>query len=141
MRRRRDTAFTLIEAIVAILILSVAVPPMLWALREARLTRADPIHISTARWLAAEKLEDIIADRHSAVRGYAWITAANYPAEPAVPGYTLYARSVAVAETGPDLAAPLAGGGYKRIAVTVSWSAPGGPERSLSIATVLTDHP
>lgn len=141
MRRPRATAFTLIEAIIAVVVLSVAVPPMLWALREARLARADPIHTSTARWLAAEQLEDIIADRHSATRGYAWLIGANYPDEPVVPGFPVYARSVAIAETGPDLAGALPGGGYKRVSVTVTWSAAGGSPRSLSIATVLTEYP
>ena len=141
MRRTGQSAFSLIEAITAIVILAVAVPPILWALRDARLTRADPIHISTARWLAAEKLEDIIADRHSTTRGYAWLLAPNYPAEAAIPGFPNYSRSVAIGETGPDLAAPLPGGGYKRATVTVTWTAKGGGPRSLSLATVLTEYP
>ncbi len=136
--RRARPALTLVEAIIALVILSVAVPPMLWGLREAHASRTAPTLASTARWLAAEKLEDIIADRHSPSRGYAYLHPANYPPEPAVPGFPTFSREVALARTGPDLASP--GEGYTTITVTVAWRDPRGTPRSLSLATVVTDY-
>ncbi len=65
MTRTRRAGFTLIETIAAIVILAVAVPPMLWAVTESQRQRINPMMVSKARWLAVEKMEDIIADRHS----------------------------------------------------------------------------
>ncbi len=138
--RESSSGFTLIETVAAIVILAVAVPPMIWAVREAQVQRVDPVLASRARWLAAEKLEDVVADRHSASRGYAWLTAANYPAESegAVPGHPQFSRAVTFAETGPDLAAP--GTGYMTVTVEVGWDDARGMPRTLSVSTVLTEY-
>ncbi len=63
MKRRAFTArgFTLIEAIIAIVVLSIAMPAMLWALRESTAERVDPVMVTRARWLAAERLETLTA--------------------------------------------------------------------------------
>ncbi len=129
--------FTLIEAIAAIVLLAVALPPMLWSLREAHLSRANPVLASRARWIAVSKLEDVIADRHSASRGYDWLLPGNYPAEPTVTGYPGFARSVQLTETEADLTT--AGTGYMNIVVSVSWTDAGGAARTLDVATVLTE--
>lgn len=136
--RTAQSGFTLIEALAAIVILSVAVPPALWALKESALNRAAPVQASRAAWLAAEKLEDIIADRHSASRGFTYLTGANYPAEGSVTGFAAYTRSVAFAQTGADLVS--AGTGYITATVTVSWVDRLGVTRSLEVSTVLTDY-
>jgi hypothetical protein len=135
---RGARAFTLVEAIGAIVLLAIAVPPMLWALRASQIERADPLMISRARWLASEKLEDVIADRYSAVRGFDYITGARYPAEATIAGSPGFSRRVSIAETGPDLASP--GSGYLTVIVSVEWDASAGPQ-SLAISTVLTEHP
>lgn len=129
--------FTLIEAVASIVILSVAVPPMLFAVRALHRSRSSAVMASTARWLAVEKLEDVIADRHSATRGYSYLTAGNYAVEWTVTGFTAFTRSVAFVQTGADLSTP--GTGYKRCTVTVSWTDQGSA-RSLAIATVVTDY-
>jgi hypothetical protein len=134
----RPRAFTLIEAIGAIVLLAIAVPPMLWALRASQLQRADPLMISRARWLATDKLEDVIADRYSDVLGYDYIVQDNYPPEATIDGSPGFARAVTIAETGPDLVTP--GASYLTVSVTVQWDSSSGP-RSLDIATVLTEHP
>lgn len=131
-------AFTLIEAIAAIVVLSVAVPAMLLVAQEAQGGRASTVLACRARWLATEKLEEIIADRHSSTRGYAYLQASNYPAEASVPGFAGFARAVALVQTGPDLAS--AGTGYCRVTVTVSWTDGRAQARSLALATVLTDY-
>lgn len=138
-RRRIGTGgFTLIEAISSIVILTIALPPMLWAIRDSHVRRVNPMMSSKARWLAAEKLEDIIADRHSTTRGYSYLVAGNYPAENPVSGFIGFTRSVAFAETGADLVT--AGTGYKRATVTVSWTDATATARSLSLSTVVTDY-
>jgi prepilin-type N-terminal cleavage/methylation domain-containing protein len=141
-RRPRDSAagFTLVETIAAVVILAIAVPPMLWALREAHVQRADPVLASRARWLASEKLEDVIADRHSSTRGWAWLNVTNYPPEArgTIPGYEQFSREVSFSETMADLETP--GSGYMNVTVDVRWNDARGVERSLQIATVLTDY-
>ncbi len=142
--RRRNSVhfsrcgFTLIEAIAAIVILTIAIPPLLFALRDAHVQRIDPVLSSRARWLATEKLEDIIADRHSSNRGYDYLTAGNYAAEPSVAGFANFSRSVSFTETLADLAT--AGDGYMTVAVTVSWTDGRGTTRSMSVSTVLTEY-
>lgn len=136
--RPHSPAFTLIEAIIAIVILSVAMPALLMATSDAQRRRADPVMAARARWLAAERLEDVIADRHSATRGYAYIASGNYPDESPVPGFAGFSRSVSIVETGSMLTG--SGQGCKTIVVTVTYAGESGAERSLSLSTVLTDY-
>jgi len=96
---RRRRGFALTETIAALVILAVGIPPMLWAIREAHTMRVNPVLASRARWLAVEKLEDVIADRHSATRGYGYLSSINYPVEPAVTGFTAFSRGVRFLET------------------------------------------
>jgi Tfp pilus assembly protein PilV len=131
-------AFTLIEAIVSVVILATAVPGMMLAVREAHRDRASPVLASKARWLATEKLEDIIADRHSTTRGYAYLVNSNYAAESSISGSPGFTRSVAISETAANLVS--AGTGFKKVTVTVNWTDARGGARSLAIATVLTDY-
>lgn len=131
-------AFTLVEAIAAIIILAVAVPPMMVAVRDSAVSRADPILQSRARWLVTERLEDIIADRHSPARGYAYVTGTNYPAEATISGFPGFSRAVSIIETGASLLG--AGTGYKTVTVTVSWTSPKAGARSLAVSTVVTDY-
>ncbi len=144
MTTARRTGFTLIETVAAIVILAVAVPPMLWAVTEAQRQRINPMLASRARWLAVEKLEDVVADRHSTTRGYAYLATANYAAENPVPGSGYYAgftRSVTFLETKADLVttspAPL---GYMTVTVIVGWNDADLAARTLDISTVLTDY-
>ena len=138
-RRHHPTrGFTIVEAIAAIVVLAIAVPPTMWAIREAHVQRVNPRMASTARWLAVEKLEDAIADRHSITRGYGFVINDNYAAENPVTGFTGFTRSVTVTETGADLMT--AGTGYKRVAVTVSWTDATSTSRSLTLTTVVTDY-
>ena len=129
--------FSLIEAITALVILGLAMPAMLWAIRDSTRRRADPILFSRARWLAAERLEDIIADAHSPSRGYSYVIAGNYSAETPVSGFTGINRSVAISETAPKF---LAGTGWKTCTVTVTYTDGQGVSRSVQLATVVTSY-
>jgi prepilin-type N-terminal cleavage/methylation domain-containing protein len=134
----RACGFTLIETIAAIVVLAIAMPPMLWAIRDAHIQRVDPVLTSRARWLATEKLEDIIADRHSTTRGWEHLITGNYPDEETVSGFTNFSRSVTFAETGADLSS--AGTGYMTVTVKVTFNDGSGEERTVSVATVLTEY-
>ncbi len=138
LSRTQPRGFSLIETIVAIVILSVALPAMLWTVREAHVQRVNPMLLSTARWLAVEKLEDVIADRHSTTRGYAYLIAGNYPAENPVAGYVGFTRSVSFNETLADLVT--AGSGYMNVTVQVGWTDGQGTAQTLPISTVLTEY-
>lgn len=135
---RSHNAFTLIEAIAAIILLSIATPAMFWVIRDAQTRRADPSSLVTARWLATERLETIIADRHNPERGYAYVLQGNYPNESLVAGFNGFTRSVSVSETGPDLAG--VGAGYKQVRVRVGYSVRPGQTSSFELATVITDY-
>jgi len=137
--------FTLIETIAAIIILAVAVPPMLWAVTESQRQRMNPMMASKARWLAVERIEDVIADRHSSTaKGYNWVVNLNdYVVENPgdITGYPGFSRSVALLETQADLSTtappPL---GYLTVTVTVGWVDAKGDNKTLDISTVLTDY-
>src|SRR5690349_1011922 len=138
MKHHRRRAFTLIEAIISIVVLSISVPPMFWAIRQAHINRVNPEMISRARWLATEKIESIIADRHSTTRGYGYLVAANYPSEASITGFPGFTRSVAFNETTVNLST--AGSGYMSVTVTVGWTDATVTARSLSLTTVVTDY-
>ena len=141
MRHSRP-GFTLIETIAAIVILVVAIPPMLWAIHEAQIQRANPVLASTARWLIIEKLEDVIADRHGTV-GYVGLVPGSTSETP-VAGYPAFNRTVTVSvphgawDSGTQTW--LVDAGYKTITVAVDWTDAEGNAQTLSISTVLTDY-
>ncbi len=137
MRQRR--AFTLIEAIVAIVILGIAMPAMLIALSQAHRDRISPARASQARWIAVEKMEDVIADRSSPTRGWSYIAGTNYPVETSITGSPGYSRKVTIAETGADLQS--VGTGFKTVTVTVEWTHTDGQTHSVVLATVVTEFP
>lgn len=137
MTRPRRHGFTLIEAIAVMVLMTVAIPPMMWSIREAHISRANPVLASRARWLAVSKLEDVIADRSSPVRGYNYLTPGNYASEPTIPGYAGFSRTVNFNETLVDLTT--SGNGYMNVTVTVSWTDAQGTSQTLNISTVLTE--
>jgi prepilin-type N-terminal cleavage/methylation domain-containing protein len=141
MTARRSHGFTIIETLAAVVILTIAVPPMLWAINAAHVQRVDPVMTSRARWLAVEKLEDIIADRNSSTRGFSYLTAGNYPAEGAVTGFAAFSRTVTLLETDADLVSTVGNLGYMNIDVAVTWKDGTATSRTLTIATVVTDYP
>ncbi len=145
MPSARPRGFTLIETVAAIVILALAIPPMLWAVSEAHMQRANPMLASTARWLVIEKFEDVVADRHGP-GGFAGLTPGVTNETPIV-GFAAYNRTVTISaehdtwdNVGSAWPVP-PGTGYKTITVAVDWTDAGGDARSLSISTVVTDYP
>ncbi len=137
-QRPRRRAFSLIDTLAAIVLISVAAPLMLLAIGQSTLRRATATQAITARWLLSEKLESITADRHSTTRGYTYLTTANYPAEAPVAGYPNFTRTTTITETTADLTTP--GTGYKTVTVTVTWIDPTAGTRTSTLSTVVTDY-
>ncbi|MEM7229572.1 MAG: type II secretion system protein [Planctomycetota bacterium] len=137
MKRRQTRGFTLIETIAAIVILAMAIPPIFWALRDGATRRVGALQASQARWHATDKLEDIIADRHSTTRGYDYVITGNYAAESPIAGANAFSRTVSISETAADLVT--VGTGYKTVTVTVSWTDLLGTSNDLAVSTVVTD--
>ena len=132
--RRRRRAFTLIEAIAAVVFLGAAIPSMVWGIRDAVIRRTDPLKLTRARWLAAERMEQIIADRHSTTRGYDYCVTAAYPSEAAVSGFSGYQRSVAINAINTNTGSS----GWKNVTVTVTYIDGVGAARSITLTTILT---
>jgi len=137
-QRPRRRAFSLIDTLAAIVLISVAAPLMLLAIGQSTLRRATATQAITARWLLSERLESITADRHSTTRGYTYLTTANYPAEAPVAGYPNFTRNTTITETTADLTTP--GAGYKTVTVTVTWIDPTAGTRTSTLSTVVTDY-
>ena len=148
MATARSRGFTLIETVAAIVILAVAVPPMLWAVRESQIDRINPMLASRARWLAVEKLEDIIADRHSTtLRGWDYVSdlaqwSTRYPDENKgdITDYLQFSRQATFLETQANLSTADTDGGYLKVTITVSWTDADAKSQSLKISTILTEY-
>ncbi|MHC4415052.1 MAG: type IV pilus modification PilV family protein [Planctomycetota bacterium] len=143
MATARRHGFTLIETVAAIVILALAVPPMLWAVREAQHKRANPMMASRARWLAIERLEDVIADRHSGdgLLGYDNLAGSS---ETPITGFPAFDRTVTINKHGPwdNVGKAWSGVGtdYATVTVDIDWTDADGNAQTLSISTVLTKY-
>ncbi len=134
---RRQRGLTLIEGLIAIVVLSVAMPPMIVAISNAGVRRASQALALRARWLAAERLETVLADRHSAARGWSFITTSNYPAESSIAGFAGFSRTTTISDRGPGLGA---GTGYRLVSVSVTFADPLGGSEALTMSTVVSDY-
>lgn len=137
VRTPAEDGFTLIETIIAIVILTIAAPPLLMALSATHSERAVTARSIEASWLAADQLERVIRDRHSPTRGYGYLVEANYPDLSALPEAPAFSRAVTITETAPDLTS--AGAGAKTVTVSIAWTDPMTGARSFALSTVLTD--
>ncbi len=139
-RLGRRRGFTLVELIATLVLTSLAMPTLMVAVRDATVRQAAVNQRTVARWLAHDRLEQVIADRHSVQgsRGYANVLTASYAAESPVGGFAGFSRSVSVLERNQTLTA--AGTGYKVVTVTVMWTDVRSGSASLALQTVITDY-
>lgn len=136
MNARRG--LSLIEVILALVILAIAVPPLMLQIgagieqQEAALIQQTLVH------LASEKMWQVFTDHADPTRGYSAIVPAAYPAETAPDGLAGYARTTEVREVSPaNYLTPQPGSGVKRFRIQVS-----GPRgQSLSVESFVTDIP
>jgi hypothetical protein len=139
MRKRRGSlrfSSTIIEVVMAVVILSVALPPLMVSFVEASIQSIYPANASVASFLVIERMEEIIARRYRQTDGYQAVTAANFPAEAPVSGFPGFSRSVTVSYTGASLAPAGSDQGYKKVRVAVTWN--GGAEQ-IAIERVFAD--
>lgn len=118
--RRRAT--TVIEVAMALVILSVALPPLVMAFADASKQSILPANSAVASYLAVERMEEVIARRYRGTDGYDSVTESNFPDESPVSGFTMFSRTVRVALIDHLLASAGSDQGYKKVTVTVSWN-------------------
>ncbi|RIK68837.1 MAG: hypothetical protein DCC65_01510 [Planctomycetota bacterium] len=136
-RRARKQGVTIIEVVMAIVILSIALPPMIVAFAEAAVQSIQPADMTVASFLAIDRMEEVIARRFRDTEGYEELTVptiAGFPDEDPVSGFPRFRRTVRVAYVDRELSPAAADEGYKKVVVTVAWDA-----ESLEIERVFAD--
>lgn len=151
------TGLTLIEAIIAIVVLSLAVPTTVVMLRDAASVRADAIATTRATWLANAVVEQIIADAASRAAGLglsAFDDPQTYLGDPdaglrsRIAFVTLPYESMGFSYT-INVGQPQSAAGdqtgspehdlYRAITVTVSWNSTRGDVKSTAISTLISE--
>ncbi len=131
-------ALSLIEVILAMVILALTVPPLLLQVAAGvQQQAAVQIEQNLVR-LASARMWQVFTDHADPAHGYDAITAAAYPEEAAPDGLAGYTRRTDVREVSPaDYVTPQAGSGVKRFRVQVS----GPQDHSLTVESLVTDIP
>lgn len=132
----RRRGITIIEVVAAIVILSIALPPLMQAFADASTQTIQPSLAAVGSFLAIDKMEEIVARRYRGTTGYAAITSANFPAESPVTGFNNFSRTVNISFVDNTFGAVGSDQGYKKVEVVVSWNS--GAE-SISIEHVFAD--
>ena len=121
MAMTRNRALSLIEVVLAIIILGLAVPPLMIQLNTAVTAQVSATVQMTSAQLVSERLGEIQAACTDTSRGYATIDATNYPTESNAAGIIGYTRQTKIREVSTaDYTTAAPGSGVKRIRVTVS---------------------
>lgn len=132
-KSNRQKGFTLIETILAMLVLAVGIFGTMHLFYQTthRTFETDAYLKATA--LAREKLEEITFDKK--MNGYAYAVDANYPVSEVLTGnFSDFTRTISIREVdATDLNTTQNNSGYKKVTVMVSWS--GG---SLTLDTLVT---
>ena len=111
----RGGGFTLIEVVLVIVVAAVALLPLSMLFANSSIRSSDAQNASVAVQLAETRMEEITADKNSPARGFAYLVAANYPAESPVAAFPAYSRSVTIA---PD--STYDGLTFRTVSVTVT---------------------
>ncbi len=124
---RRRSGLSLIEVVIAIVLLALAAGPLAIQLAESLRSRQEALAQHVLTQLARERMHEIYADAATPTRGYAWITAGHYPREPAPHSMRGFVRTTTIREVDPsDFLTPKPGSGLKRVQVRVR--GPGGQQ-------------
>ncbi len=95
---KNSRGFTLIEVVSIIVVLGIAIPALANLLSSILVNSDKAAIMSKAVLFAQEKVEEIISDKKSPARGYAWVAVPNrYSGDTPESGYT---RSVTVQGAG-----------------------------------------
>jgi len=154
IHRRR--AFTLIEAVVVVLVVALAVPPTIMWLDEAVTRRADAANLNRAGMLASAVLENVIADCASDGAGLGFAALATPATYLSGGAGSLYTRltSVAAPYQAAGLTYSVSIGGlvsstgsadadvtqnvFRLVTVNVSYLSAAGGTRTLSVSCMVT---
>ena len=98
IQSRRRSAFSLIEVVIAVIVLAIAVPPTLNLMDSAAAGRVDAINTTRATLLAGCVLETITADVNSEAAGLGFEALADDTTYLNTPGTGLVARLESVVE-------------------------------------------
>lgn len=128
--------FTLIEAVLAMLLLSIAVTGSLVLFHQSTEHSGNIDRKTVATQLAGEFLEKIIADK--SYRGFAWVDETQYPPFYFQAPYEGYKRLVDITEVGEDLSTPEPGSDFKKVMVVIFWG--DDPGQKTSVSTILAAH-
>ncbi|MBN2562434.1 MAG: hypothetical protein JXQ75_16030 [Phycisphaerae bacterium] len=116
---------TIIEVVMAIVILSIALPPLVSAFADASMQSIHPSQATVAAFLAIDRMEQIAARRYGgkqgAESGYDGVKAASFQNEVPVVGFPMFERRVTITNVDSDLN-PSPSNDYKKVRVTVSWN-------------------
>lgn len=122
----RASAATIIEVVMAVVILALALPTLVGGFADAAKQSIHPAQASVASFLAIDRMEEIVARRYrgnqNGVSGYDAITAANFPEETPVAGFPGFSRTVTISEVNASLEPSGTAVGYRKVRVTVAWS-------------------
>ena len=136
MSRPTCRALSLVELIIAIVILGLAIPPLVIQVGTGVRQQAAALVQRNQTQLAAERMWEISADHANPTRGYAYITDAAYPAETAPRVLAGYTRQTTIIEVSPtDYGTPQVGSGIKRFRIVVT----GLGNHSLTIESLVTN--
>ncbi len=127
----RRAAVTIIELVMAIVIMSIALPPMMASFADSSRQSIRPSNATVASFLAIDKMEEIVARRYQGTDGYAQIDSIA-GTESSIPDFPLFSRTILIEKVSIDYATgaittSLGETGYKRARVSVGWN--GGAER------------
>lgn len=129
----KQKGFTLIEAIITLVVLSIAAVGVLSVFSTGMKGSADPLLLSQGLLLAQEKMEETKAWQRSA--GFAAVVAGSGVFPPPFDAFS-WARVVNCVDATLN-PAPCAGAEHKRVTVTVAWNS--GAE-SLNLVTLITNY-
>ena len=142
---RKEDGFTLVEIILAIIIISIGVLGLVSAISFTTGKSINAEVVSTAKELAQERMEELLAKKRDT--GYATTPDLDIgTTTTALPGpFTGYTRIVEVCNVdgslgNPDCTLPDNGSGFKKITVSINYSGlPDLPSPVVLLATVITD--
>ena len=118
--RFKKNGFTLLEVLLAILLLSIGATALIWALNAGLFASLDADNVDLALNIAQAKMEEVKNTSYSSIAS---------AAKAAVPGVNGFQQSVNVIVIYTDL---------KQVDVTVYWS-PQGVETNVSLSTYVAN--
>lgn len=155
--RGRQRGFTLIEALLVVVVIATLVPPATTMMRDASLARSDSTHITRATLLAQGVMEQVLADAASpsgSLGMAAFASSSTYLDSP-VTGLRARLSGLTSVYTASGHAWTLSIGSlvsasgaltddstrdvYRRISVSVTWNSGRSGARSFTLTALVTD--